>query len=79
MIYGYSIYKIKVIGHGEFYWDEYYETQKYIHIKSKLFSSKDKRDQEISKEEKKYEKTKRILDDDILILPFETEINNLIL
>lgn len=70
MIYGYTIYKIKTIGHGEIYWDEYYETQEYIQIKAKLFNLKDKRDQEMEKEKIKY---KIDYYNDYLILPFETD------
>ena len=70
MIYGYTIYKIKTIGHGEIYWDEYYETNEYIQIKAKLFDSKDKRDKEMKEEKTKYEFDYY---NEFLILPFETE------
>lgn len=72
MIYGYTIYKTKTIGHGDFYWDEYYETQEYTQVKARLFNSKDKRDQEMEEEKTKY---KGNYYNEFLILPFETENN----
>lgn len=71
MIYGYTIQKIKTIGHGEFYWDEYYETKEYIHLDTKLFTSKELRDKKLEKSKIKYQTD--IICNDVLIITFETD------
>lgn len=71
-VYGYSIIEIKIVGHGEIWWDEYYETNEYKVVKTKLFSSEDERD--LSKNEDRTKYRKEIYDESLVILPFETEM-----
>ncbi len=71
MIYGYSIIEKKVIGHGAFYWDEYYETTEYRSIKTKLFNSPEERDKSKEEDEKKY--SMEIRDETLIIVPFDSD------
>lgn len=71
-VYGYAIMEVNVVGHGERWWDEYYETNEYKFVKTKLFSSEEERDVKKREEETKY--YKEICSESLVILPFETEM-----
>jgi hypothetical protein len=71
-LYGYAIIEIKTVGHGEIWWDEYYETNEYKIVRTKLFSSEEERDMNENEDRTKYHK--EIYDESLVILPFETEM-----
>jgi len=72
-IYGYSLIEIKTVGHGEYWWDEYYETKEYHNLKTKLFPTMEERDLGKREEEIKYRK-EIDYDETMVIIPFETEM-----
>jgi hypothetical protein len=72
-LYGYSIIEIKIIGHGQPWWDEYYETKEYHNLKTKLFTSIEERDSKKEEEETKYRKEIEY-EETMVIVPFETEM-----
>lgn len=72
-IYGYSLIEIKTVGHGEFWWDEYYETKEYHNLKTKLFPTMEERDLGKKEEEIKY-RMEIDYDETMAIIPFETEM-----
>lgn len=72
-LYGYSIIEIKIIGHGQPWWDEYYETKEYHNFKTKLFTSIEERNSKKEEEEAKYYKEIEY-DETMVIVSFETEM-----
>ncbi len=71
-VYGYAIMEVNAVGHGEMWWDEYYETNEYKIVKTKLFSSEEERD--LSKNEDRDKYHKEIFNESLVIVPFETEM-----
>lgn len=71
-LYGYAIIEVKIVGHGERWWDEYYETNEYKIVRTKLFSSEEERDMNENEYKAKYRK--EIYNESLVILPFETEM-----
>lgn len=69
-IFGYHIIETETIGHGEFWWDEYYETTEYKIIQTKLFKSEEERDNSKIEDEKKYYNEIKI-EKNLFILSFE--------
>lgn len=72
-LYGYSLIEIKTVGHGQRWWDEYYETKEYHHLKTKLFYSMEERDSAKKEEEAKYHKEIEY-EETMAIITFETEM-----
>ena len=72
-LYGYSIIEIKTIGHGERWWNEYYETKEYHNLETKLFTSIEERDVKKREEETKYYKEIGY-EETMTIVTFETEM-----
>lgn len=72
-LYGYSLIEIKTVGHGERWWDEYYETKEYQHLKTKLFYSMEERDVKKREEETKHYKEIEY-EETMAIITFETEM-----
>lgn len=72
-LYGYSIIEIETVGHGEIWWNEYYETKEYHNLKTKLFPSMEERDSEKKEEEIKHRKEIEY-EENIIIVPFETKM-----
>ncbi len=72
-LYGYSIIEVKIVGHGQRWWDEYYETKEYHNLKTKLFTSIEERDSKKEEEEAKYCREFGY-EETMFIVPFETEM-----
>lgn len=73
MIYGYLVLEKEVTGHGQNWWDEYYETTEYSSKETKLFKSIEERDQSVDEAKKKY--SKELISEDVSIVFFNTEGN----
>lgn len=53
-VFGYIITKKEILGHGMPWWDEYYEEEVKTTIETRIFESKNRRDEEKEKSLKKY-------------------------
>ena len=53
MIYGYVVTETITVGHGQIWWDEYYETTEHNLIDVKLFNSEEERDKAMEEERNK--------------------------
>lgn len=72
-VFGYSVIEKETIGYGEFWWNEYHTKTVYKNIKTKLFKSKEERDEKRKEDEKIYLNRIRY-DEDVIVLDFESEI-----
>lgn len=69
-VFGYHIIEKVTIGHGAFWWDEYYTTTEYKIIQTKLFKSEEECDKSKKEDEKKYYNEIKI-EENLIILSFE--------
>ena len=73
--FGYNIVERVRIGHGDFRWDEYYTTDEYNIIQTKLFRSEEERDKSRTEYEQKHYNEIEV-EEKLIILPFEFDEMN---
>lgn len=66
MIYGYIVTETVTVGHGQLWWDEYYETTEHNFMDAKLFNSEEERDKAMEEAKKAH-----YYDDDVHIIPIK--------